>query len=115
MSSKEDIAFRKLSMLMKAVTEANEQDDTLEELKAAAFEVCVSIPAVSKATGQRYSLSNMERKWWTHTAKTHRKPMRHWQTFGKVHTSTNAADWNTITRRGQKHLQQMQPYRCITI
>lgn len=39
MSSKEDIAFRKLSMLMKAVTEANEQDDTLEELKAAAFEV----------------------------------------------------------------------------
>ena len=37
--SKEDIAFRKLSMLMKAVTEANEQDDTLEELKAAAFEV----------------------------------------------------------------------------
>ena len=39
MSSKEDVAFRKLSMLMKAVTEANEQDDTLEELKAAAFEV----------------------------------------------------------------------------
>ena len=39
MSSKEDIAFRKLSMLMKAVTGANEQDDTLEELKAAAFEV----------------------------------------------------------------------------
>lgn len=39
--SKEDIAFRKLSLLMKAVTEANEQetDDTLEELKAAAFEV----------------------------------------------------------------------------
>lgn len=37
--SKEDIAFRKLSLLMKAVTEANEQDDSLEELKAAAFEV----------------------------------------------------------------------------
>ena len=37
--SKEDIAFRKLSMMMKAVTEENEQDDTLEELKAAAFEV----------------------------------------------------------------------------
>lgn len=32
MSSNEDIAFHKLSMLMKAVTEANDQDDTLEEL-----------------------------------------------------------------------------------
>jgi len=42
--SKEDIAFRKLSMLMKAVTEADEQDDTLEELKAAAFEVLLLNP-----------------------------------------------------------------------
>lgn len=44
MSSKEDIAFRKLSMLLKAVTEANGQDDTLEELKAAAFEVLLLNP-----------------------------------------------------------------------
>ena len=49
MSSKEDIAFRKLSMLMKAVTEANEQDDTLEELKAAAFEVLLLNPGCDQA------------------------------------------------------------------
>ncbi len=38
-SGKEDIAFRKMELLMKAVTEARHQDDTLDELKAAAFEV----------------------------------------------------------------------------
>lgn len=41
---KEEIAFKKMAMLMKAVTEANEQDDTLEELKAAAFEVLLLHP-----------------------------------------------------------------------
>ena len=41
---KEDIAFKKMAMLMKAVTEANEQEDTLEELKAAAFEVLLLNP-----------------------------------------------------------------------
>ena len=44
MNSKEDMAFRKLSMLMKAVTEANEQDEMLDELKAAAFEVLMLNP-----------------------------------------------------------------------
>lgn len=39
MSSKEDIAFRKMALLMNAAKQANEQDETLEELKAAAFEV----------------------------------------------------------------------------
>lgn len=39
MSNKEDIAFRKMALFMEAAKKANEQDDTLEELKAAAFEV----------------------------------------------------------------------------
>ena len=43
MDRKEDMAF-KMEMLMKAVTEANEPDDTLEELKAAAFEVLLLNP-----------------------------------------------------------------------
>ena len=36
---KEDNAFGKMALLMKAMMEANKQGDTLEELKAAAFEV----------------------------------------------------------------------------
>ena len=42
--SKEDIAFKKMAMLMKAIEEANQQDDTMEELKAAAFEVLLLNP-----------------------------------------------------------------------
>ena len=42
--NKEDIAFRKLALLMKAVTEMNKQEDALEELKSAAFEVLLLNP-----------------------------------------------------------------------
>lgn len=49
MSNKEDIAFRKLSLLMKAVTEANEQDETLDELKSAAFEVLLLNPGCEQS------------------------------------------------------------------
>lgn len=41
--NKEDIAFRKLATLMKATNEANEQE-SLKELKAAAFEVLLFHP-----------------------------------------------------------------------
>ena len=44
MSKEEDIAFKKMAMLMKAIEEANQQDDTMEELKAAAFEVLLLNP-----------------------------------------------------------------------
>ena len=47
--NKEDIAFQKMAMLMKAVTEANEPDDTLEELKAAAFEVLLLNPGCEQS------------------------------------------------------------------
>lgn len=43
MSSKEDIAFQKMALLMKSVTGAK-QDETLEELKTAAFEVLLLNP-----------------------------------------------------------------------
>lgn len=46
---KEDIAFQKMTMLMKAVTEANGQDDTLEELKSAAFEVLLLNPGCQQS------------------------------------------------------------------
>lgn len=40
MSTKEDIALRKLDLLMRSINKAQQEtDDTLEELKAAAFEV----------------------------------------------------------------------------
>lgn len=39
MSNKEDVAFQKMALLMNAAKQANEQEETLEELKAAAFEV----------------------------------------------------------------------------
>lgn len=47
--NKEDIAFRKMALLMKAVTTANEQDETLEELKAAAFEVLLLNPGCEQS------------------------------------------------------------------
>lgn len=43
--SKEDIAFKKMAMLFEAMEEANQQqDETMKELKAAAFEVLLLNP-----------------------------------------------------------------------
>ncbi len=42
--TKENIALRKLDLLMRSINEVNRQDETLEELKAAAFEVLLLHP-----------------------------------------------------------------------
>ena len=39
MPNKEDIALQKLDLLMRSIEKAKQESDTLEELKAAAFEV----------------------------------------------------------------------------
>lgn len=43
----EDIAFQKMVLLMNAAKQANEQDETLDELKAAAFEMLLLHPGSS--------------------------------------------------------------------
>lgn len=42
--NKEDIAFQKMALALEATRELQEQDDTLDELKAAAFEVLLLNP-----------------------------------------------------------------------
>lgn len=42
--TKEDIALQKLDLLMRSISEAGQESDTLDELKAAAFEVLLLNP-----------------------------------------------------------------------
>lgn len=45
----EDNDFKKMSLLMKAIQQADEQTDTLEELKSAAFEVLLLNPGCEQS------------------------------------------------------------------
>ncbi len=47
--SKEDIAFRKMALFMEDAKKANEQDDTLSELKAGAFEALLLNPGCDRS------------------------------------------------------------------
>ncbi|MGN0228977.1 MAG: hypothetical protein ACI4BH_04115 [Muribaculaceae bacterium] len=49
MSSKENIAFQKMEMLMKAAQQADAQTDAVDELKAAAFEVLLLNPGCEQS------------------------------------------------------------------
>jgi hypothetical protein len=48
--SKEDIAFRKMALLLNATRKARRQDELLEELKASAFEVLLLNPGCTLDT-----------------------------------------------------------------
>ncbi len=114
MSSKEDIAFRKMSMLMKAVTEANEQDDTLEELKAAAFEVLRLNPGCEQSDWAKILVEQYGTEVVDAYGKDPAEAYASLEDLWKVYTSMRLADWNTTSRHGQRLLQQMQQSRCIT-
>ena len=50
---KEGIAFRKMALLMKAASQVNRQDEALDELKAAAFEVLLLHPGIERSQWTR--------------------------------------------------------------
>lgn len=138
MSSKEDIAFRKLSMLMKAVTEANERETlkntaqstfsseagqlsmdgeridcgasgeatgvfygccSLEELKAAAFEVLLLHPGSDFTkwveTLMRQYGTELTDAYGTDPAKIHASLQKLWQTPYRDVASGQARDYKT--------------------
>lgn len=95
--TREDIALRKLDTLMRAVSK---QDETLDELKDAAFEVLLLNHGSeqsdwAKTLVEQYGTA---RNLSTHTVQTLPRYTVRLLTFGNVHTTMRTSGRNIVTK-----------------